>query len=493
MIAVIIVPGPSTRMHGLDAKRSLALLPLGDRPVLQHIVESLAAQGITSIELIISHAPEAVEALLGTGDRWGCKFKYHLSTQPQNPYRSLRVIPELRSQPWVLIHGECYPCLKFDSGKLDSPVLFYGSHDDGLTVSENWKGTAIFPPGIFDDEFASQTVDEMFSSISNFADKFKANLVNVASWIDASSPASFLKSQTMLLERRLDGLMISGTERESGIWISRNVVVHPSVILTAPLYVGPNTRLNRGVRVGPNAVIEGECIVDTNTSIEDSMIAAGSYVGEGLELNRALVDRNLLINARLGTGVNVVESFLLGGLKASRQSWWIRAIQSLLAVLLTLLLSPITLLAIAFYALIRRQGLTSIPAVSLPAKEGEKEVKTHALYCIGDDAWSKSRKAGWLAFTRQFLPGLLSVAAGRINLVGLPPRTASEIAELTAEWREMYLAGTSGLITEASVAAHDPEDEVQRYLADAYYVVTKSFIYNLKLALRYFSRLILPA
>ena len=95
MIGVIVLSGPFAGMHGLDAQRSPSLLPLGDRPALQHIVESLVTQGITNIELIVDHGPERVEALLGNGDRWGCTFRYHLPAQPDRPYRSLKIIQGL--------------------------------------------------------------------------------------------------------------------------------------------------------------------------------------------------------------------------------------------------------------------------------------------------------------------------------------------------------------------------------------------------------------
>src|ERR1700749_1228772 len=114
MIGVIVLSGPFKGMHGLDADRSPSLLPLGDRPALQHIVESLVTQGITSIELIVAHAPERVEELLGTGDRWGCKFRYHLAADPTRLYRSLKVIAGISAEPWVLIHAERFPCVEFN-------------------------------------------------------------------------------------------------------------------------------------------------------------------------------------------------------------------------------------------------------------------------------------------------------------------------------------------------------------------------------------------
>jgi hypothetical protein len=499
MIGVVIVPGHSSAMHGLDAKRSLALLPVGDRPILQHIVEALVAQKITKIELIVDHAPETVEALLGNGDRWGCKFRYHLAAQAERPYRSLKIIPELKTESWALIHAESFPCVAFPSTPFDKPALYYGPATYSLDVpiesqASQWKGTAMFPSGAFPEQICNLTREECFAHLEGLAAGEQASVVNSSSWLDASSPGALLHSQMLLLERRLDGLMLSGTEREPGVWVSRNVVIHPSVQLVAPLYIGPNSRLNRGVRFGPNAVIEGECIVDTNTSIQHSLITAGSYIGEALELDSAVVDRNLLMNVRLGTSVNIMESFLIGGLKRQRrQNLIVRIGQSLLAVVVGLLLLPITLLAALYYAVVREMTLATVSMVAIPSKEDEYRSHNYGLPCIGSNAWSVQRQAGWSAFTRQFLPGLLAVAAGRLGFVGLPPRSSEEISSLPAEWKELYLAGVAGLITEAALSSGDPDDATQRYIADAYYLVQRSFTYNLKLALKYFLRLIVPA
>jgi hypothetical protein len=478
----------------------MVLFPLGDRPLLQHIVESLVARGIVSIELIVSHAPETVEALLGNGDRWGCKFRYHLAAQPERPYRSLKIISELRTEPWTLVHAECYPCLNLPVDVLEKPVLFYGASPEhsiegnhSVGALEKWKGTAIFPSGPVTDTFANLSMEEMEAHFEYLVRTSKATVVKVPMWLDASSPSRLLETQSLLLQRKLNGIVISGTEREPGIWISRNVVIHPTAELVAPIYVGPNSRLNRGVKLGPNAVIEGECIVDTNTSIESTLVTAGSYVGEGLELNEVIVDHNLLTNVRLGTSVDIVESFLLGGLNRPRRPNWIaRMLQPILAVLLIILFFPVSLLSLLVFGLLRRLSYTTVQMVQLPARENELISRSYSLPCLGADAWVVPRVAGWRTFLRQFLPGLIAVAQGHISFVGLPPRTQEEIERLSSDWRALYLQGVSGLITEAALAIADPGDETQKYLADAYYVVRQSFLHNLKLAAQYFLRLLLP-
>ena len=95
-------------------------------------------------------------------------------------------------------------------------------------------------------------------------------------------------------------------------------------------------------------------------------------------------------------------------------------------------------------------------------------------------------------FLRQFLPGLFAVLRGNLYLVGLPPRTVEEIEALPKDWRALYVAVKSGLITEAGTASTDLEDNMQLYLADAYYSVRRTWSYDLVLAARYFSRLVMP-
>ena len=503
MIAVIVLPGYSSReMHGLYAQRSLPLLPLGDRPAIQHIIESLVAQGITSIELIVGYAPEQVEALLGNGDRWGCKFRYHVAVQSERPYRSLKLIPEIKTEPWVFIHSEHYPCLALPFKPVDKPILYYGTaqtysndRDDQISNDEadTWKGTAVFPPDYVNEAFINQTPEELHAYLEKLVSNKEATVISTTEWMDASTPGALLESQSRLLERKLDGLMSSGTERQPGVWISRSVVIHPTVELIGPLYIGPNSRLNRGVKLGPNVVISGECIVDTDTMIEQSLVTTGSYIGEGLELNNVIVDHNLLINVRLGTSINIHESFLLDDLKQKRPNNWFGSVmQAILAIMLILLFLPISILSFLYFYLVRRFSFTSVQMVRLPAQESLLADRSYALPCLGADAWSMQRPAGWNAFLRQMLPGLFAIVTGRLGFVGLPPRPAEEIKRLPLEWRSMYLKNRAGLITEASVALADIEDETQLYFADAYYTARRNWLHDLRLASKYISHLIVP-
>jgi NDP-sugar pyrophosphorylase family protein len=498
MIGVIVVPGPSPKMHGLDADRSLALLPLGDRPALQHIVESLVAQGIVRIEFIVGHAPERVEALFGTGDRWGSRFRYHLAADPEHPYRSLRVISEIRTEMWLLLHAERFPIVDFEAVRRAETTLYYEADQTILSSDDplgnlHWGGAVRFPLGAGVDDFANFTPTQLTRYFEDRALEGTATVIATARWIDIATPAGLLLSQTKLLNQQLKGHGISGLEIQPNVWVSRNTIIHPDVTLNPPVYIGPNSRIQQGVTIGPNVVIGSNCFIDTGTSIEDSMILMGSYVGQSLELNQTIVARTLLVNVRLDTTLEIAETFLLGRVADPHQRGLLRHIlQSILALVLFVLFLPVSILSLAWFVFVKGIQLTTVEVESTPLADRPTEEETYKLPCLGADAWTAPRKAGWGSFTRQFLPGLIAVFVGDLGFVGLPPRTREQIGNLSAEWQMLYADGKSGLISEASVAATDRTDDMQLYLADAYYDVRRSWQHDFKLALRYFTALVLP-
>lgn len=58
---VIIAAGLGTRFLPATKAVPKEMLPIGDKPVIQHIVEEMASSGITEIMIVISHGKEAIE------------------------------------------------------------------------------------------------------------------------------------------------------------------------------------------------------------------------------------------------------------------------------------------------------------------------------------------------------------------------------------------------------------------------------------------------
>ena len=122
MIAVIIAPGLSPGMEPLNERYPTPLLPLVDRPFIQHVVEFLVEGGITRFEFVLSHLPEKIENFLGDGSRWGCTFKFHLERDPSHPYDILKTLHLGEDTgPILLAHADRLPQIDLDQTQTANP------------------------------------------------------------------------------------------------------------------------------------------------------------------------------------------------------------------------------------------------------------------------------------------------------------------------------------------------------------------------------------
>ena len=62
-----------------------SLLPLMDRPFIQHVLEQLVLQGFKSFDIVLCSYPESYKSLLGDGSRWGVTCGIIWSRIRKNP------------------------------------------------------------------------------------------------------------------------------------------------------------------------------------------------------------------------------------------------------------------------------------------------------------------------------------------------------------------------------------------------------------------------
>ena len=134
MQAVLIAGQKWLQMERIGERYPLAMLPLMDRPFIQHIVEILVKRGFDRFEVILSHRPEKIEALLEDGKRWGVDIRYHLVSRPDRPYRPLKLLDDQpENHPILLVHADRLVQADIIDSKpsspADGPVLYYFSDD----------------------------------------------------------------------------------------------------------------------------------------------------------------------------------------------------------------------------------------------------------------------------------------------------------------------------------------------------------------------------
>jgi NDP-sugar pyrophosphorylase family protein/lipopolysaccharide/colanic/teichoic acid biosynthesis glycosyltransferase len=491
MRAIVIATGHQTECAAFGDALPNILLPLVDRPFIQQVVEYLIDLGVTDFDFILSQAPEAIEALFGAGERWGSQFNFHLVKDAGNPYQLLKLICGNSSERIMLVHADRLAAIS--AAQLDAapgPAVFCFAETEG---SQTWTGWAAIDPDQLATFPPEHTRDrERLGAYLMELARTNGRLIAVSPPLSVANPERLLAAQDKVLRHEFTGLLLTGRESDPGVWLCRNVSLHPTARVVAPIFIGPNCRIGAGVRLGPNATIGSDSVLDKNSTVENSLVMPGSYVGEALELTGAIVNRNRLFNVQVGVAVSVADNFILGSLGDKHIGRFAASLLSRgAAVVLLVLTWPILLLTAALLKLFRRGPVVNrVTAVRLPAAVSDDEWPTFRLWSFRTlaDQTAHARAAGWRDLLFTFLPGLLNVARGELHFVGVSPRTPDEVRQLPHDWLALYRRSKAGLITEAYVHQGASPSVDELFTAEAFYSVSSGLRHDLRLICMYLGR-----
>jgi len=492
MRAVLIATGEWRETGSLADWQPVPLIPLLDRPLIQHLVEFLARQGIRQYDFVLHHQPNKIEDHLEDGTRWGSKFIFHLVRDCVHPYERL---PHLDlttadNKPLLFGHADRMPLLNLAEIQARhasvAPLLFYWKDLDG---NKQWSGWALLSPPHF--AGLSTEVDEkaFYEHLQRLATS-EQHWAEIPAPLNLSSFKDVLGAQRAVLEKRFADLFLTGREVEPGIWISRNVVLHPTAQVLAPAYLGENLQIGAMVTIGPNAVIGANSMIDRGSSVTNALVLPGSYIGQYLAVEDAILDRNRLLQSG-PDGVTIIkDDFLFASLSDYAFGRALGGgLSRLTAFLLFVLFSPVLLGMLLARKLTGRPWVEKRSVVQTPAEADEITWREIGLCTLIDSSvappihWGLHRN--YRDLFMRFVPALWNVVRGQIRLVGLPPRTREEINSLPSEWRGLYLRCKSGLVTELAARglADVTEDEI--YASEAYYAALADWKYDLKLLTMY--------
>jgi NDP-sugar pyrophosphorylase family protein len=506
-----------TRLYG--EKLPAALMPFIDRPFIQHVLEYLIGQGVTDFDVAICQFPEKIEYLLGSGIRWGVNIRYHLVKDPHFPFRLLKPIHSgTDDDPLLLVDPICLCLIDFDLRDLTAQISnnkaftrydFTGPLPDGRP---NWTGWAWLSRR-FRDDLPDHLDRNSFLEYFQSFPREEGQIITVADPIHVHTPADLLAFNKAVLDKKVTQLILTGKEVENSIWISRNVNLHPTASIAEPVYIGQNCRIGKGVKLGPHVVVGDNCIIDANTHLSDSVIFPGSYVGEALELCDVIVDRNTLINTRIGTAVTITENFILDSMAQKHKKRWVdRFLSQFFAIFILGLSFPLILILAAAIKLFRNGPLLyRKEAICLPTRSDHVFWRSFCLlsFCpdmlLTENRYPEDRAiqqpsqmegrfsktlCSWHGLIFRFLPALFNVARGQMRFVGVPPRSKEEIKALPQSWRSLYLRSKPGIITEALVTFGPRPTEDEQYSAETFYSVLSGIRYDLKLLGKFFAQLL---
>lgn len=106
MKAVIMAGGKGTRIASVASDIPKPMIPICDKPILQHQIECLRAQNITDITLIVGHLGHVIEEYFEDGSKFGVNISYIVEEQPLGTAGALYFLKETITEDFILLNGD---------------------------------------------------------------------------------------------------------------------------------------------------------------------------------------------------------------------------------------------------------------------------------------------------------------------------------------------------------------------------------------------------
>jgi NDP-sugar pyrophosphorylase family protein len=131
MRAVILAGGLGTRLRPYTTVLPKPLVPIGDRPILEHIIRRLSAAGVDRVDLCLGYLGELIRAYFSQATTLpeGVELHWHWEREPLGTAGALRTVPDL-DDTFIAMNGDVLTNL--DYAEL---VRYHQRHGNMLTIA----------------------------------------------------------------------------------------------------------------------------------------------------------------------------------------------------------------------------------------------------------------------------------------------------------------------------------------------------------------------
>ena len=127
--AVVMAGGFGTRLGELTKNVPKPMLPVGGKPLLEHIVGQLRSAGIATMSLTTHYRADQIEEHFGDGSEFGVDIQYVAEDRPLGTAGALGLLPP-QAMPLLVMNGDILT--RVDIGAM---LRFHREHNAELTVA----------------------------------------------------------------------------------------------------------------------------------------------------------------------------------------------------------------------------------------------------------------------------------------------------------------------------------------------------------------------
>ncbi|MCR4428144.1 MAG: mannose-1-phosphate guanyltransferase [Caldiserica bacterium] len=348
MKAVIMAGGFGTRLRPLTMNIPKPMVPVINRPIMEHVVELLKSAGFKELIVLLYFQPEAIQNYFGDGEKWGVKIQY---IKPEADFGTAGSVK--RAQPHlddtflvisadVLTDFDLQSALRFHEEKSSSATILLTRVKDprayGIVITEESGRIHSFLEKPTWGEVFSDTVNtgiyvlepEVLEKIPpdlpfDFSkDLFPAllkegvplyGMITPGYWRDIGNLEDYRQAHMDILHGEVN-IKVEGTRVNRvgmDIWVGKGVKIHPRAKLRGTVILGDGSQVGDDAYLH-DSVIGPRTIISDGSQISDSVIWSDCEIGKEVRIKKAVLGFGVKVGplASIQEGSVIADGCLIG-------------------------------------------------------------------------------------------------------------------------------------------------------------------------------------
>lgn len=322
--AIVLVGGEGTRLRPLSRRTPKALVPVLNRPLLEHLLLHLRSHGVRAATLALaSRISAAIRDTFGDGSTLGMALTYAYEPQPLGSGGAIASIAHDWDEPFLVCNGDIitdldltamisahyarHAALTISLHEVDDPSP-YGvvalADDDRITrfvekppradAPSRWinAGTWLFEPALTRDLDAttfSRVEDGLFPALAAAAEPGRGiyGFRWGGYWMDVGTPEHYRQVN-------LDLASQTGTNT---VVCDVHTALDPRATVRGPAVIGTHCTVAGDATIERSVLWDGVAVA-AGAVVRDSVLASGVTVDAGARVDGAIIAHDVTIGAR---------------------------------------------------------------------------------------------------------------------------------------------------------------------------------------------------
>jgi mannose-1-phosphate guanylyltransferase/phosphomannomutase len=340
MKAMILAAGIGSRMHPLTRTLPKPLVPIVNRPVMEHIVGLLRKHGLTEIMVNVHYLGDQIVTYFGDGSRFGVSISYSEEDRLWGDAGSVKRCEEFFGNETFLViggddladidltrlienHRQKKALASIAVSLVDDPseygivlmneqgrIMRFLEKPKGEVIFSNTANTGVY---VFEPEALEMIPRGAFYLFGkNFFPQMLAQgrpiygYLTASYWMDVGNLTMYQRAHVDAMAGRAQ-IEFPHSEVRKYVWIGNDVEIAPSARIGYPVVIGDGARIASGAQVLENTVLGPGCSVAAGAVVRESILWEGSHVMEDTRLEHCVVGKGCRVkaNAAIFDGVIV--------------------------------------------------------------------------------------------------------------------------------------------------------------------------------------------